>query len=89
MLPVIAMRASTGSDARRERRALSKKSYTGKNQETGNKIPEKSVGNLVLARFADEAIDDFFRVHALGFGVEVGDDAVVEDGWGDGFEVFE
>jgi hypothetical protein len=58
MLPVIAMRASTGSEERRERRALSMKSYTGENQEAriqsqerereggekaGIKIPEREV----------------------------------------------
>jgi hypothetical protein len=41
MLPVIAMRASTGNEARRERRALSIKSYTGESQEARIKNPER------------------------------------------------
>lgn len=43
----------------------------------------------MIAHLFDEAGDDLFGGHALGFGSEVGEDTVAEDGAGDGFDVFE
>lgn len=43
----------------------------------------------LFAHFRDEPLDDFPRCHALGFGGEIGDDAVVENGGSDGFEIFQ
>jgi hypothetical protein len=54
MVPVIAMRASTGSEERRERRALSIKSYTGENQEARSKNPEREGGERRESRFQRE-----------------------------------
>jgi hypothetical protein len=66
MLPVIAMRASIGSDARRERRALSRKSYTGKNQEARIQNQEREEGEKRERRMAGIKIPEREVVMVLG-----------------------